>query len=155
MGSTPAKIAEFLDAKTIAVAGVSREPGQAANAIFRKLKSAGYTVFPVNPSAADVEGSRCYPDIASLPGTIDGVVVVTHPNAALTVVEQAADRGISRIWFHRSFGEGSVSGEAVEACRARGIEPIVGGCPMMFCKPVDVAHACFRWWLQWRGSVPK
>jgi len=61
---------------------------------------------------------------------------------------------VRHVWFHRSFGTGSVSDAAVEACRARGIEPIVGGCPMMFCGSVDIGHACMRWWLQRRGRVP-
>lgn len=155
MASTPGNIAEFFTGKRFAVAGVSRDRNQPANLVFRKLKGAGYTVFPVNPQATELEGSACYPSITSLPEAVDGVVIATHPNAAAEVVTQCADRGISRVWFHRSFGSGSVSDEAVAACRARGIEPIVGGCPMMFCEPVDIGHKCFRWWLQWRGSVPK
>jgi hypothetical protein len=62
---------------------------------------------------------------------------------------------VRQVWFHRSFGTGSVSAEAVAVCRAHGIEPIVGGCPLMFCEPVDVGHRCMRWWLQWRGRVPR
>jgi hypothetical protein len=35
------------------------------------------------------------------------------------------------------------------------MECIVGGCPLMFCDPVDVGHRCMRWWLQRQGRVPK
>jgi hypothetical protein len=62
---------------------------------------------------------------------------------------------VKRVWFHRSFGTGSVSDEAVQACQNLGIDAIVGGCPMMFCEPVDVGHTCMRWWLQRRGRVPR
>ncbi|MBI2615276.1 MAG: CoA-binding protein [Gemmatimonadetes bacterium] len=151
----PAAVAEFLAGKRIAVAGVSRHRGQAANAVFQKLVRSGYTVFPVNPKAEQVEGVRCYADLAALPEPVDGVVVATHPNEALDVVRQCAQRGVQRVWFHRSFGQGSVSEEAVLECAARGIEAIVGGCPLMFCEPVDVGHKCFRWWLQRRGRVPR
>jgi hypothetical protein len=34
------------------------------------------------------------------------------------------------------------------------VEPIVGGCPLMYCQPVDFAHRCFRWWLRWQHRVP-
>jgi hypothetical protein len=58
------------------------------------------------------------------------------------------------VWFHRSFGKGSVSEEAIRARAAEGIECIVGGCPLMFCDRVDVGHRYMRWWLQRRGRVP-
>ena len=96
----------------------------------------------------------CYADAASLPGTIDGMVIATHPDAALSVVRQCAQRGVQRVWFHRSFGAGSVSPAAVEECEARGIECIVGGCPLMYCQPVDLGHRCMRWWLRRQGRVP-
>lgn len=44
--------------RRLAVAGVSRQPGQAANAVLRKSRAAGCDVFAVNPSAAEVEGAR-------------------------------------------------------------------------------------------------
>jgi hypothetical protein len=56
--------------------------------------------------------------------------------------------------FSFSFGHGSLSEDAIAACRTNGIEPIVGGCPMMFCGPVDFGHKCFRWWLGMRHRLP-
>jgi len=155
MAHTPAEVARFLDAKRLAVAGVSRQPQQAANAIFRKLRGSGYEVYPINPRAEQVEGVPCFADIASLPQPVEGVVVATHPDVAADVVRQCADRGVPRVWFHRSFGQGSVSEAAVRACAELGVECIVGGCPLMFCEPVDVAHTCMRWWLQRRSRVPR
>jgi len=155
MARTPDAVARFLATKRLAVAGVSRQPQQAANAIFRKIRSSGYEVYPINPQADQVEGVRCYADVASLPQPVDGIVVATHPDVAADVVRQCADRGVPRVWFHRSFGQGSVSDAAVRECASRGIECIVGGCPLMFCEPVDVAHTCMRWWLQRRGRVPR
>lgn len=154
MTHVPTAIARFLQARRLAVAGVSRQPQQAANAVFRKLRGAGYEVFPINPQAEQVEGGvRCYADVASLPEPIEGLVIATHPDVAPDVVRQCAERGIPRVWLHRSFGQGSVSEAAVRECEARGIECIVGGCPLMFCEPVDVGHKCMRWWLQRRGRV--
>ena len=155
MARVPKPVADFLRGRRIAVAGVSRGTDSAANPVFRKLRDRGYEVFPVNPNATQVEGVSCYPDLASIDGRLDGVVVATHPAVSLRVVQQAADRQVGAVWFHRSFGEGSVSDDAVRECRRRGIPCIVGGCPLLYCEPVDFGHRCIRGWLGWRGRLPR
>ena len=155
MARTPEAVAEFLAGKRIAVAGVSRKSGEAGNAIHRKLARSGYEVFPINPNASEVEGVRCYPDVTAVSESLDGVVIATHPRVSADIVRQCAEHDVRRVWFHRSFGQGSVSEAAVRECDARGVDCIVGGCPLMFCEPVDVAHKCMRWWLQRRGRVPR
>jgi hypothetical protein len=155
MAKAPELIAQFLQGRRLAVAGVSRQASQPANAIFRKLRDSGYEVFPVNPNAAEVEGVRCYPSVGAVPAALDGVVMAAHPAVAADLVRECDKAGIERIWFHRSFGQGSVSADAVRECRARGIGCIVGGCPLMYCEPVDVAHRCFRWWLERRGRIAR
>jgi predicted CoA-binding protein len=154
MKQLPPPVEQFLAGRRIAVAGVSRKGDVAANAVFKKLAGAGYDVVPVNPNATTVEGVTCYPDLAAVPGPLDGVVIATHPDVSAEMVRACGKRGVKRVWFHRSFGAGSVSAEAVEECHRLEIEPIVGGCPLMFCEPVDVGHRCMRWWLQRRGRVP-
>jgi hypothetical protein len=154
MAKVPEPVAEFLRGRRFAVAGVSRDPGQAANAVYRKLRDSGYEVFPINPNAAEAEGARCYPDLGSVPEPVDGVVVATHPDVSVELVRQCAGRGVRRVWFHRSFGQGSVSEAALRECEARGIRCIVGGCPLMYCEPVDFGHRCMRWWLRRQGQVP-
>jgi predicted CoA-binding protein len=155
MGTAPSDIADFLSSRRIAVAGVSRTGASAGNPVLRKLRKAGYDVFPVNPHATELEGARAYPTLAAIGQPIDGVVIATHPDAALDVVRDAAATGVRRVWFHRSFGQGSVSQAAVDECHARSLACIVGGCPLMFCEPVDVGHRCMRWWLQRSGRVPR
>lgn len=150
----PAAVAEFLQGRRIAVAGVSRDPKQTANVVFRKLRDSGYEVVAVNPRATEVEGVRCWASLADVPGEVDGVVLVTPPAAAAAVVRDAHARGIRRLWFHRSFGDGSVAPEALDLCAELGLAPIVGGCPLMYCGPVDFGHRCLRWWLARRGRVP-
>lgn len=147
-------VAEFLSGRRLAVAGVSRSGDQPANAIFRRLREGGHDVIPINPHADRLEGATCYPDLAAVPGSVDGLMVVVPPAAAEGLVRQAAARGITRIWFHRSFGSGSVSEAAVKACTELGIRPIVGGCPLMVCPPVDVAHRCMHWLLARSGRIP-
>lgn len=155
MAKVRESVAAFLRGKRIAVAGVSREPGQAANAVYRKLRDSGYETFPINPHASEVEGARCYPDLGSVPEPVHGVVVVTHPDVSIELVRQCTERGVHQIWFHRSFGEGIVSEAAVRECQARDIQCIIGGCPLMYCEPVDFGHRCMRWWLRGQRRIPR
>ena len=154
MVNVPEPVAEFLRGKRLAVAGVSRSGKLPANAIYRRLRASGYDAIPVNPSASSVEGVPCYPDLGAIPGAVDGVIVATHPDVSLLLVRQCAELGVQHVWFHRSFGGGSVSHAAVEECRTRGISCLVGGCPLMYCGPVDPFHRLMRWWLRLQRRVP-
>lgn len=154
MSTLTENVTDFLAQKRIAVAGVSRGK-DAANHVYLKLRNAGYEVFPINPNASEVEGDTCYPSLEAIADGVDGVVIATHPNITNTVVQDCAKLGITRVWMHRSFGQGSVSEEAVKYCQENGITVIAGGCPMMFCEPVDVVHKCMRWVLNATGGLPK
>lgn len=148
-------VTDFLAQKRIAVVGVSRSGGAAANSVYKKLRDGGYQVFPVNPKAKEVEGVTCYANVASIPEGVDGVVIATHPQVTDQIVRECAAAGVSRIWMHRSFGPGSVSPEAVDFCRENNMTIIAGGCPLMFCEPVDFGHKCMRWILNVTGGLPK
>jgi predicted CoA-binding protein len=144
------KVQDFLAQKRIAVAGVSRfgRRHPAANAIYRRLKAAGHAVFAVNPNLEDFEGEACYPDLASIPGGVDGVVIVTRPQTTEEIVRQCGQAGVPRVWMHQSSArESSVSQAAVEYCQGAGIDVIPGGCPMMYGENVDFGHKCMRWML--------
>src|SRR3989337_2763146 len=108
---------DFLAQKRIALAGVSRDSNQAANLVYRTLRKANYEVFAVNPNAHEVEGDPCYPDLKSIPGGVDAVVIATAPGAAEAIARACAQQGITRVWMHRSFGKGSVSDGAAAFCR--------------------------------------
>ena len=155
MHAMPDSVRQFLAAKRIAVAGVSRDPRQAANLIFRRLRATGAEVFPVNPRAEQVEGVACHPTLGAVPGGVEAVMVATSPGSANEVARECVALGVRHVWFHRSFGDGSVSEAAVRLLRAHGVEPIVGGCPLMYAPPVDPAHGCMRWVLGRMGRVPK
>jgi len=148
-------VREFLSSSRIAVAGVSRDPNSAANLIYRKLRSTGHLVVATNPKAQQVEGDPCYPDLGSIPGGVEAVVIATPPQAALQVVRECRELGIRRVWMHRSIGPGSVSDEAVRFGRENGMRVIAGACPMMFCQPVDFGHRCMHSVLGWLGRLPK
>jgi len=153
-----AKVHDFLAQKRIAVAGVSRDDQHhpSANLIYRRLKETGHDVLPVNPNMQTFEGDRCYPDLKSIPGKVDGVVIVTRPEVTRRIVQDCNDAGVGRVWMHQSMAKGSsVSEEAVEYCRQRGISVIAGACPMMFGPGVDFGHKCMRWMMKLTGGLPQ
>jgi len=152
-----AKVNEFLAQKRIAVAGVSRDNRRhpAANLIYRRLKKTGHDVFPVNPQMQSFEEARCYPDLRSIPGGVDGVVIVTRPETTEQIVHDCGDAGVRRVWMHQSMGTGSsVSPAAVEYCRQHDISVIAGACPMMFGPGADFGHTCMRLILKLTGGLP-
>jgi len=157
MPSLNEAVADFLAQKRIAVAGVSRTKDDAANGIYRKLKKAGYQVFPLNPNAETFDGDPCYPDLQAIPDGVDGVVIVTRPELTEAIARQCAAAGVPRVWMHRSLEVigSSVSDPAVQFCREHGISVIPGACPMMFCEPVDFGHKCLRWFAGLTGGLPK
>ena len=146
---------EFLAQHRIAVAGVSRDSKQPANLIYRRLRDTGHEVFAVNPNAGEVEGDQCYASVQAVPGPLDGIVVVTTPEAAEQVVADAHEAGVPRVWLHRGMGPGSSSEAAVEFCTEHGIAVIPSGCPNMFGPTSDAGHRCMRVMLQLSGKVPK
>jgi predicted CoA-binding protein len=146
---------EFLAQKRIAVAGVSRDEKQPANLIYRRLRSAGHEVFAVNPSADSVEGDPCFASVRDVPAELDGVVIVTAPEAALDVASDCAAAHVPRVWIHRGLGPGSTSPEAVAYCRDHGITVIPGGCPNMFGETSDAGHRCMRVMLTAGGKLPR
>lgn len=151
------KVHDFLDQKRIAVAGVSRNNRNhpAGNLIYRRLKSSGHEVFAVNPNMQDFEGDRCYPDLRSIPGGVDGVVIITRPETTAQIVRDCEAAGVRHVWMHQSLAKGSsVSSEAVEYCRQHGISVIAGACPMMYGSGVDFGHACMRWFMKVSGKLP-
>jgi len=147
-------VQQFLGARRMAVAGVSRDARQPANAIFRRLRDSGYDVVPINPNASSLEGAPCHPDVTSVPGDLDAVMIAAHPAVGVALVRECAARGVRSVWFHRSIGAGSVSDEAVAEARALGLHTLVGGCPLMYCAPVDPFHRCLCAVLRWQGRVP-
>jgi predicted CoA-binding protein len=151
------KVDDFLAQKRIAVAGVSRDKSHhpTGNLIYGRLKKSGHDVFAVNPHMQTFEGDRCYSDLQSIPGGVDGVVIVTRPETTQRIVRDCRDAGVRRVWMHQSFGKGtSVSPEAVEYCRQHDIRVIGGACPMMYGEGADVGHRCMRWMLRLTGGLP-
>lgn len=147
---------DFLASTRIAVTGVSHAPrGHGSNAVYRWLKNNGYTVFAVNPNAPEVEGDVTYPDLRSIPGGVDAVVIGTRPSRSRATMQEAAALGITQVWMHQSFGSGSVSALATAYGREHGITVIDGGSPPMFAEHADFGDRLMLRLLTLAGSIPR
>lgn len=144
----------FLAKKRVAVTGVSRTPANhGSNAVYRRLRERGYQVFAVNPNAQSVEGDQAYPDLKSIPGGVEAVVIATRPEIGEHTMRECAELGIRHVWMHRGPGAGSVSAAATDYGRQHGITVIDGGCPLMFGPTADFGHKVIRF--IYAGNVPK
>lgn len=157
MSALDVQVADFLAQPRIAVAGVSRDTSHhpVGNNIYARLKAAGHQVFAVSPNMSTFEGDRCYPNVGSIPGGVDGVVIITRPEVTEQIVRDCHAAGVRRVWMHQGLAKGSsVSRAAVDFCRQHDIAVIAGACPMMFGPGADLGHTCLRLYLKLTGGLP-
>jgi uncharacterized protein len=121
--STRALIEEILDQKRFAVTGVSRDPDKYGYKVYKTLKSANYTVYPINPNADDIDGDICYPTLDNVPGQIDCVVTVTPPDITEETMLTAGHLKIPYVWMQ----PGSESTAAFNKARSFAMQIISGG----------------------------
>jgi predicted CoA-binding protein len=144
-------VQDFLDQHKFAIVGVSERRETGCNLSYRHFKSAGYTVYPVNPHLTRYDGSPCYADLKSIPTKPDAVFILANPTVTEQMVQQCVDLGIKHVWMHCMMGTKpglaagmtSVSPAAVQMCRDHGIAVIPGSCPNQFLQP-DLGHRLMR-----------
>jgi predicted CoA-binding protein len=152
----PARIDEFLAQKRLVVVGASDDTRNFGRTIYHELREHGYDVAAVNPRAETVDGDRCYPDLAAVPGEIDGVIVMVSSERSAAVVEACAERGVRRVWLFKGLGgPGALSDEAVAVAAAHDLDLIAGACPLMFLEPVGWFHRVHRGMRHMNGSLAK
>jgi len=152
----PIAAAAFLAQPRLAVVGASENPKSFGTAIYKELRARGSDVVAVNPGRTTVQGDPCFPDLASVPGDLDGVIVMVGAERALDVIRATAERGIPRVWLFKGLGApGAVSDETVALGDELGLEVIAGACPMMFLEPTAWIHRAHRSIRRLNGSVAR
>jgi predicted CoA-binding protein len=144
-------IQDFLAQKTLAIAGFSRDEKSFSANVAKELRSKGYRLLPVNPNAKSIGGETCYPNLASLPEKVGGVVVFTKPDQSESVVRDALAAGITRVWLQ----QGAQSEAAIALGKEKGMQVVAGKCIMMFAEPVTSIHSMHRWFAKVFGQLPK
>jgi predicted CoA-binding protein len=124
----PNLIQDFLRKENVfAVVGVSENPEKYGHQVYKDLKEAGYTVYPVNPHIDGVLGDYCYPSLSDLPKKPDVVDTVVPPHVTEEIVKECKALGIDKVWMQ----PGSESEQAIEFCRQNNIKVIYNICIMV------------------------
>lgn len=112
--------------KTIAVVGASDDPNRPSNEVALYLQEQGFRIIPVNPNLEELFGQKCYPDLLSIPGSIDIVDVFRKPEAVPAIVEEAIQKHAKVFWMQ----PGAENTDAAERAAEAGLEVIMGVCMM-------------------------
>jgi uncharacterized protein len=144
------QIDEFLASGPIAMAGVSRNPKKFGFAAFKELKEKGLNVIPVNPNADEINGSKVYHDIKSLPDNVRGLIVMTGKDQTAGVIREAKAKGIKHIWIQQM----ADSKDALKELEGSGINYVTKECILMHYKPHSI-HKFHKGIRKFFRSFPK
>jgi len=110
----------MLEKRIWAVVGASENPDKFGSKIYKKLKSRGYKVYPVNPNYETIEGDKCYKDLSSLPEIPEVIDMVIPAKRGKAVIEEAARLGIKNVWLQ----PGTYDDELLDIISQRGMTGI-------------------------------
>ena len=121
---TDEEIKDIFALKKIAVIGMSRHPVKAAHFVPKYLSEQGFDITPVNPTANEILGKKCYPDISSVQDPIDIVDIFRPSEQVLPIVQNAIKKKPKVIWLQ----EGIHNEEAENLAREHGIDVVFNRC---------------------------
>lgn len=114
-------------AKNIAVVGLSSRPTKAGYYVPAYLQEAGYRIIPVNPYLDQALDEKAYPDLASIPGPVDLVLIFRRSEKVPPFVDQAIEIGAKAIWMQL----GITNETAARKARAAGLRVVQNACMMV------------------------
>jgi uncharacterized protein len=147
---TQQDIRDFLSVKKIAIAGMSRDEKKFSRLLLKKLISDGYTIYPVNPNAQQIDSLACYASVAELPSDVSQLIVITNKRESLHVVQQALDKGIKKIWVQ----QGSETAEVLDIAKRNSHSIITGECLFMWLGPITGFHNFHRFMRKVFSGLP-
>jgi uncharacterized protein len=103
------------ECRTIAVIGLSSDPGRPSNGVAGYMRRNGYKVIAVNPNETEVFGEPAYPDLASVPEKVDLVDVFRRPDEAGKAVDDAIAAGVKAVWMQEGVIDHAAAQRALEA----------------------------------------
>ena len=114
------------EVRTIAVVGLSADPGKASHEVAAYLQANGYRIIPVNPRGGVVLGETVYADLRAVPEPIDLVDVFRPPAACLDVARAAVAVRAKVLWLQL----GIVNAEAATLARDAGLTVVMDRCTL-------------------------
>lgn len=120
------EIREILSMKNVAVVGMSKNPEKDAHLIPKYLMNSGYNVIPVNPTADEILGKKCYKNLHEIPGNVDIVDVFRPSEDVPPIVKDAIAKGVKVVWMQLGISNEEATKEASE----KGIKVVYNRCMM-------------------------
>lgn len=126
----------FFEPRAVAVIGASRQRGTIGGEIFHNLLNFGFKgpVYPINPSAAEIENVQAYASVEDIPGPVDLAVIVVPAAKVVEVATACARKGVKAlVVISAGFSETGKEGKARQAelmnvCRGAGMRLIGPNC---------------------------
>lgn len=110
--------------RVVAVVGLSPKPERPSYRVANYLKEQGYKIIPVNPSAREILGEACYPDLISILEPVDVVDIFRRSEDVPGIVEEAIKIGAKAVWMQ----EEVINEEAAERARDAGLAVVMDKC---------------------------
>lgn len=82
--------------RVIAVYGMSKDPQKVANHVPLHMHGEGYEIVPINPTVPEIDGLKCYANLAGVPGRIEILNVFRPSDQTPAVVREAVARRAQR-----------------------------------------------------------
>jgi acyl-CoA synthetase (NDP forming)/L-amino acid N-acyltransferase YncA len=116
--------------ESVAVIGASRRPGTVGRSVLDNIRTCGYRgrLYAVNPSATQISGVHCFPDVASLPETPDLALLAVPPAAVPEVAEACGARGVRGLVVFTAGIDTGQSADLLAICRRHGMRLIGPNC---------------------------
>jgi hypothetical protein len=143
-------IQEFLAPKKFAFIGLSSDPKKFSRAAFKELKTKGYQMFPVNPKLDDIDGVKCYKDVAELPPDVKHALFMTPKENTAGAVKDAINHGFSHLWIQ----QGAETKEALDFANGNAVKLVSKTCILMHATPSGV-HKFHGFLMKIFGAFPK
>jgi predicted CoA-binding protein len=108
---------------TVAILGASTNQEKFGNISVRAHQQQGYTVYPVNPRADEIEGLKCYPSLAEVPvDHLDRISVYLPPKLLHEMLDEVASKSHDQLWLN----PGTVNDEVLRKCEQLNLSAIQG-----------------------------
>ncbi|MBV9089368.1 MAG: CoA-binding protein [Mycobacteriaceae bacterium] len=113
------------DTESIAIVGVSPNPGRPSNGVYDYLASAtDYELYLVNPTITELDGRRVYPSLRDLPAIPDMIDVFRRQEHLRSVLDDAIAVGAKTLWLQQGLWDEQVARDA----QAAGMRVVMDRC---------------------------
>lgn len=134
--------------ESIAIVGASPNPYRPGNIVLKALIDFNFSgrIYPVNPNYSEVLGLKCYPDIVSIPGSIDLAIIAIPTHMVLESVKACVLKGVKGIvvmtaGFSEAGGEGRIlEDELVKAISGSNTRIIGPNCMGVYCSYSRISY---------------